>query len=150
MNIHGGRFLLSILMVVASLSFLKEGEAGDISEGLVCRVYGDKNVYFEGIISASPFVWPTKKRGEHYSSFTLHVDEQFCVLPGGDELEPRFEAVDNVELGVIDAEGYRKIKRMIGARVRCLGNLQPALSGYHANSLILWDSMCARSSSEGN
>lgn len=107
-----------------------------------CRSYGQQSRELEGIVSASPYKWPGKERARHYVSFSLHFGRFICIHPGGDELETGFEGIRNVEIGVRNAREYREIKELVGARVRCVGDLQPAISGYHANSGILWNFVC--------
>jgi len=109
-----------------------------------CLIYGDRNVELYGVISASPFRWPEKERIDHYSSFTLHLKEPFCTLRGNDNLEVSYNDIENVELGIIDAVDYRAAKGMVGSHVQCAGYLQPAISGYHVNSIILWKFTCKK------
>jgi hypothetical protein len=143
-NIRGNK-LLSIFAVIYIFYFSSVLSCHGASNALDrrdCRAYGEQGVELEGVVSASPFNWPKKQRLDHYASFTLHLREPICVDAGKDELELGFEEIKNVEIGIIDAREYREIRGRVGARVRCAGNLQPAISGYHANSIILWNSEC--------
>ncbi|WP_306524462.1 hypothetical protein [Dokdonella sp.] len=136
--------LLSVAIFIFASFFLSRYCFGHEEDGGVrnCLMYGEQKSGLVGVISASPFKWPTREKSDHYASFTLHLDEPLCVLKGKDNLEADYDKVENIELGIIDAKDYRETNGIVGSHVRCSGNLQPAISGYHVNSIILWRSAC--------
>lgn len=146
------RWIPALMLAVCSvgLSSARSEDAGEaLSSGESgCRVYGTQIADLEGVISGSPYIWPTHESVAHYAAFSLHFKEPICVDAGVGGFEASHAGVMNIEIGVIDTRDYVSTRTLAGARVRCTGNLQPAISGYHVNSLILWGAACTAVSGE--
>ena len=106
-----------------------------------CLPYGPERVSITGTLArhmfyGAPGFGEDPQHDHKETGFYLELATPICTLAGGDYYDKPLDGIRRVQL-VLDADGYARLRPLLGRRVALRGTLFGAITAHHHTPVLL-------------